>query len=60
MMCALQWPSGRRYDGDWKNDKRNGQGVYTVSVPVEGMVHCIVVSHNVCVMCVYDVCCAVA
>jgi len=25
----VTWPSGRRYEGEWKDDKLNGQGVYT-------------------------------
>ncbi len=25
----MKWLNGDQYDGDWKNDKRNGKGILT-------------------------------
>jgi hypothetical protein len=27
---VLEWPDGKRYDGEYRDDKRAGRGVYTV------------------------------
>ena len=25
---VINYPNGEKYDGDWVNDKRDGQGIY--------------------------------